>query len=669
MSKKYNKPEVAQNSKKYEKGTAHNADDLSKKKKIPEKLDMLDSIDRFFQKHQQKIFIISLILTFIVSIILFNFQISIAGDDSAYIVRASDFVKHFKYPSYQGPLYPIILSPFIFLFGINIIILKGLSVVFMLGVIWLFYKSFKDRISPFILASTLILLSINHFLLYFSSQTYNEAFFLFVQGIFFYVFFKLFIEKEKPSSRKEDYKRHILLAVCLLMLGLSKNIGNVGFGIVLFYFIIQSQWKNLLYITISFAVVFILFQGIKYMLWSDSGLQIASQGSGLMYKNYYDPTAGTETLSGFIDRLITNSNTYISCSFLAMLGFRPEVPASENIPFLTVIYYMLIVTGILLVLRKNKYLLFTGLYVFFFLVTIFIILQTTWSQLRLIIPVFPLMLLFLLSTFYYLAKTKYFAKYKIIVLLFPIIILATTADQTKEENHKIPHSLDVYEGLTPDWVSYIQASKWSDENLPKETVIACRKPTISFIYGNGRHFFGINHVPSYPVATLTDEWSNLKDKYIAVNTNDFNNVSYNFFYKSRLNENIKAIVKQDKGIFFVFEKPLEAEKFYKVLNSLTDKQVHEAGIFKTLLDNSAEIYYPDSLVEHLCRSKIEYILDASLRANIEKKGDIVNTINRYMEYVSIRYPNLFSEVMKFGDDEPTKLVKVNYENYNLPFCK
>jgi hypothetical protein len=425
-----------------------------------------------------------------------------------------------------------------------------------------------------------------------------------------------------------------------------------------------------LYLSISFFAIFILFQFIKFLLWGDAGLQFTAQGIGLLNKNYYDPTAGTETISGFINRFFENSNTYISGSFIALLGFWFNVPPENGVTAITIVYYLLFISGIIIVLRKNKFLLFTGLYAIGFLITTFFILQTIWSQLRIIIPFYPLMLIFLLSTIYYLVRIKKFSKLKLIAILFPFIILATTAFKTKEYSNKMSHSHDVYDGFTPDWVNYIKASKWSAENLPKEVIIACRKPSISFIYGKGRHFIGIDHVPSYSIESLISEWSNNRNKYIAVKTSDLSKKDFDYLASTKLNENIKATVKLEKSLFFIYEEPLyNKEKFYSELNHLTNKQIKDAGQFKNLPIKKAEVFYPDSLIRNLCRSKIQYILEASLRANVDKIDKVQNTIMRYMIFIRFRYPNMFTNVMTFGDEEPAKLIKINYENYNLPFCK
>ena len=87
------------------------------------------------------------------------------------------------------------------------------------------------------------------------------------------------------------------------------------------YFLLRGQWKNILYSIAAFGILMLVFQGIKYMLWNDGGLQFSTQGSGLMNKDYYNPQAGKEDLSGFVTRLIDNSNLYLSKHFLSIIGF------------------------------------------------------------------------------------------------------------------------------------------------------------------------------------------------------------------------------------------------------------------------------------------------------------------------------------------------------------
>ena len=77
--------------------------------------DFIDTVDQFLTKRLNLIFYLSLGLAILFSILLFDVKVGPGGDDSAYIQRAFNFVHGFIFPGYQGPLYPMVLSPFILL--------------------------------------------------------------------------------------------------------------------------------------------------------------------------------------------------------------------------------------------------------------------------------------------------------------------------------------------------------------------------------------------------------------------------------------------------------------------------------------------------------------------------------------------------------------------------
>ena len=90
---------------------------LKTKQKVESKSkDFFEKTDKFFDKQGNVFFWISLFFTILSSFLLFNLRVSEAGDDSAYILRAFELVKEFKFPSFQGPLYPMLMSIFIWFF-------------------------------------------------------------------------------------------------------------------------------------------------------------------------------------------------------------------------------------------------------------------------------------------------------------------------------------------------------------------------------------------------------------------------------------------------------------------------------------------------------------------------------------------------------------------------
>lgn len=481
------------------------------------KSDFFDKLDKFFDSKGNVFFWVSLFFTLLFSFLLFNFRVSEAGDDSAYIFRAFKFVKEFQYPSFQGPLYPIFLSVFIWIFGLNITMLKSLSLVAIIFHLYFFYRAFKGRVSGFLLIYVMLIVSFNSFVLYHASQTYSEAFFLFLQAFFFFYFFNAFVSKSESPSLKENWGSYLILGVFLLFLGLTRSIGYGGFIAVILFFILTMRWKSAAFTTGAFVLEFGLFTIIKKFLFQSTASQFSGQLNRLMQVDPFDATKGSETFSGFIDRFFGNSNLYLSKHLYKFIGFRPEILDPKTI--LTIIVYILFAVAIYFAFRKNKYLLFTGIYLTVLIGITFVIVQTRWDQDRLILVYFPFILLFLFSGIYYLGKIKSLKFIQVILPVLLIIIFFTNLNVTKKKvkanDEYLMESLagNKFYGMTPDWINYIRMSQWAAKNTPKSVMIACRKPSISFVYAK-REFYGIYRITTEDPDELLQNLKNNNVKYI-----------------------------------------------------------------------------------------------------------------------------------------------------------
>jgi hypothetical protein len=631
--------------------------------------DLLGVLNDFFDKRLGWLIWVIMGLTFLFSLLLFDLRVSLSGDDSFYIIRASDFIHSFKYPAFQGSLYPMVLSLFVAIFGINLLPLKVLSLISVMGFMYLFFIAFRSRIPSILLVIVLVAMSVNSFLLYYASQTYNEAFYIFMQMVLVLVFFRSFIDIEQPIAFKDDIKRHLWLALSLLALTLTKNMGYSAVIAVTGYFLLRGQWKNLLYSVVAFLALMLVFQGIKYVLWNDGGMQFSSQGSGLLNKDYSNPQAGKEDLAGFYTRFVDNSNLYLSKHFVSLIGLREAMPIMTVNSVVTILIYLLAIGSLLITYKKNKYLFFTGLLTGSFLLVTFLVLQTKWDQNRLIIPVMPMLLLLLISLFYYISSMQ---KYKLLQVAVPVIALlvffksfAVTAGAVKV-NQEISGR---YGGLTPDWKNYLKASEWAAENLPKDAIIACRKPSISFVYGKGRNFYGIMQLPTYSTDVFFDNWQKDESAYMLFNYAEFNGKQLKPELYRMLKENMQAMIFIGDTVFF-------ADKIHDSIMDTFKAELTLAGFnytssvnsIKSMIsdENVAKLYYPDSLLSQLQNAGVTHIITANLRRNSTKKdGMIVNTVERYMAFVQEKYPNIFSKVSQIGDDnnEPAIVLKIEYEKY------
>jgi hypothetical protein len=427
----------------------------------------------------------------------------------------------------------------------------------------------------------------------------------------------------------------------------------------------------MLYSIAAFGIVLIVFQGIKYVLWSDGGLQFSSQGSSLLNKDYYNPQAGKEDFAGFITRLIDNSNLYLSKHFVSMIGLRKVIPMMTVSSLVTLIIYILSIGSLVITFKKNRYLFFAGLLTGAFLLTSFLILQTKWDQNRLIIPAVPMLLLILLSLVYYISTIK---QYKVLQAAVPLLALLivfqslAVAATTIKEDQKISGR---FGGITPDWKNYLKASEWAAKNLPDDAIVACRKPSISFVYGNGRNFYGIMQLPTYSTDVFINNWMKNDSAYMMFNYADFNGKQLNPEFFTMLKENMLAMLFVGDTVFFA-EKVNNSNrnKFYNEIKSAGFNYISSVSTLKSLKEEGKviKLYYPDSLLYQLQNAGVTHILTANLRRNsAQKDGYIINTVERYMAFIQEKYPLIFTKVSQVGDDnnEPATIVKIEYEKYGL----
>jgi len=516
---KHNKPKKNQVSKNHKK---------PKSEKTTNK-DLLGIIDNYFSKKQMNWFWIFFAISTLFSFLLFDLRVSVGGDDSAYIIRAHDLIKDFKYPSFQGPLYPILLSVFVALFGINLFVLKILSALFLAGHLYFLFIAFKDRIPSSILIASIILISFNSYLLFYGSQTYTEALFLMAQMLFFVFFFKHFVATNKPPvAYKNIAIKYLSLGSIILSLGLIKSIGFTALFAVIIYFAFVKNWKAIGFSTIGFFSTYGIWHLLKILIWSDKKAQFSTQASTLFQKHPYDTSQGMETFGGFIQRFIDNSNIYLSRQLFKVFGLRSEIikvegtiKAVEVLPFLTILVYGLLIVAFIWAVKRNKFLLFTGIYLAVIMGVTFIMLQTLWEGTRLMIAFFPLLVLYLMAGCYYLFKFK---QLKLFQFVFPIVAIILLISEFKTSKEKIEEHQKVFRfhlrgnvtaGMTPDWVNYINMCKWAAKNVPEDKAIASRKPSIAFVY-TGKRFHGIYKITTQDPDSLLNYLYDKKIEYVVM---------------------------------------------------------------------------------------------------------------------------------------------------------
>jgi hypothetical protein len=520
------------------------------KKTIKEQIPF-EKLNMAIELHSQKMFLFIFLLCLIFSIFLFNVKIDEGGDDSTYIEAGYKYAKNFAnyYFSFNAPLYPMFLSIPIKIFGINLILLKCLSIIFTLLHLLFFYLTFRRKIDNTLLFTLLILIGLNSSILYFASQTYTEAFFLFLQSFFFYSF-ALLLNGLKAYNNKLSATLYywILTGFAIFLLSMAKNIAIIAVPAFIFFFIIKRQWLNSLYALLSYLLFKIPFELIKYVIWGNIS-QFAAQGADLLQKDPYLASEGKENLMGFVTRFIVNAQIYLSSRFFQIMGFVSEKSHEYNILTVIIIVLLLIWALYQAFKCKNDLILFSGIYTSFLVSASFIALHVYWSQTRLILIFVPLLLLMLLYGIYEIFRYYIKPFYKVYLIFASILILFTVVStiQKSKSNFKVLKKNikgDIYNGYTPDWQNYLQMSEWCGENLKETDLVACRKPSMSFIYSKGKPFYGIYKVPSDNADTLLELFKKNKVTHVLMGSLRQNPDSVNGKVISTVHNILHAIQKR-----------------------------------------------------------------------------------------------------------------------------
>ncbi len=475
-------------------------------------------LDNWFEQREKKIFFVLLFLSTLFSILLFDVKVSTGGDDSGYIERAWEFLHNGRYPYYQGPGYPLFLSLFVKFFGLNVVVLKFTSLLCQLGFVWITYITFRKRIPYTVLFALLAFISFNRFIQFYSSQTYTETFFLFLQSICFYVMMKLIDSADQSEGLldgfKKNYLKWIQFGLAFTLLSLSKSIAFVTIGSVLLYFALNKNFKHVLYVVVAFFAVRMIYQLIVTNVFgpNDSG-----QLELLLRKDLYKPELGQEDFGGMIDRFFNNLNTYFSLHIFRILNIR-GTDANKQFPALANLTGILLCVIAFLSRKRNKYIFFSSLYAIALCAGIFFGVQAKNMQDRLIIIAIPFIFLMLFYGAYQLAKSADVLQY-VLILFSAIMLLVTvgkTATQASQNSSVLTKNLggDIYYGYTPDWSNFLKMSAYAADSLPENSVVLSRKPEMSFMYGHGKKFQGQYWVSTTNADSVLMEWQRENVKYI-----------------------------------------------------------------------------------------------------------------------------------------------------------
>jgi hypothetical protein len=638
----------------------------------------LEKLDAWFEPKMNLFFFISIFLTVIFGIYLFDVKISTGGDDSSYIEMAHNFIKGKSFPTWHGPFYCIFLSIPIVIFGVNVILLKVVSFIFIIAQLVLFYYTFRKVVSPSLLALIMLVVSVNSTILYFASQTYSEAMYMFLQSLVIYLFIKNYlISKDEPGlTMRKEIVRAVVVGLFVFLASLTRNIGIIFLPVMLLVLLLDKRIRASIMLVASYFVYYFPYKLYKYFIWNTEISKGSRPFHEILLKNFYNPSAGYEDFSGMVVRFFENARLYLSKHFMISIGLHDPTTTDKSY-FITIVIAALLILALYYAIKRNRVMFFMGLSILGSMAATFIALQQSWDQMRMIIIYVPMLLLFIAWGLQQQAEKK---GYGFIYLLIPALLvliffktLDNTADKAKANKKVLAKNIkgNKYYGFTPDWQNYLLMSEWVGKNIPREVVVAARKPSMSFIYSKGRDFYGMYRFPTEtPDALLgklkqrTGELMILPNKAIQAN--------WPVELQLAIKQSNVAFVAEGSDIYGVYDfKNPTGQGVMQALNGFQVQLINSDSLLNRLKTSSQSTFAvsPDTLINNLRRGKVDYIIVASLRANPNMNtGNIINNIQRYLYFVEQKFPGILQVVQQIGtkpEEEPAWLYKINYQLYGL----
>jgi hypothetical protein len=518
---------------------------------------------------------------------------------------------------------------------------------------------------------------VNSTILYFASQTYSEALYMFLQSLMVLLFINTYValQSEPQLSLKKQVIRWFLLGFIVFLSSLTRNIGIVALLVMLLFLLTEKKILASLILLLSYIVYLIPYKIYKAVVWEVGRPKGSSQLSEILMKNPYDKSQGSEDLSGMVVRFFENARLYLSKHFMIGIGLHDPSSAEKNW-FVTFLIMAIFCITLYYAFKRSKVMFFIAIYLGASVAATFIALQKSWDQMRMVVIYFPMLILLLAWGLQQFSRRKGFGFLTVFLPLFLVFVffktLGQTLDKVKENQKVLIKNLsgNQYYGFTPDWQNFLFMSQWVGENIPDSAVVASRKPSMSFIYSKGRDFYGIYRFPSEEPLKLISSLRERTGNMVVIPNKVFDK-SFPPAVRQAIKQAAVAYVAEGNDIFGLYE---TKEPF----GSMVKKSLEEFHVGSLTTDSllnrvrvSAQSCFavsPDSLINTLRKNRVSYVIVASLRANPNMNtGNIINNIQRYLYFVEQKYPGILTLVHQIGNDaeEPAWLYRIDYNTYHL----
>lgn len=458
-----------------------------------------------FESHQFYILAV-LLLFFLVYLSIYDDKIDLNGDNMGYFASAQNLSsgKGFSYAfdangaKLAEPIgYPLLLAA-VMLFTKNLAVISFENALFMLGsIILLYFISLRLGIPKIVWILSALFIVFNATIMRYSFIHMSEASFIFFSLLGIYYYYA--INMNAPLEKQKVF--YFMLTSCLVAYFIRSG------GVVLLLALLITLMWNKKFLAAGIALAFFL---LPILSWNTRSHGENRYVSAVLAVNPYDLSQGKLTMNTAIARIKSNIDRYtrkeIPYSFFGFLQKINDPTERKDV--------VLYAIGILIVVISLFGLFFKfswkdpRLLLFLYLagtMTMLLCWPTQWFGPRFIIPILPLIILFFIKGMYDLSQwlaAKFDLKplkyvFYLLFFLIPLFIGRSQSNVAEYKNDLANARFTANSRYTPPYQNYFNLGKWAKTNLPANSIVATRKPTLFYHTYGGYTMFYPTQVKTY----------------------------------------------------------------------------------------------------------------------------------------------------------------------------
>jgi len=398
------------------------------------------------------------------------------------------------------PGYPFIISLASKFFSNDLIFIKKLNGFFLFfSIILLFFIAYSLSGNVHLAFIVGMFSLMNFQLLYYAGIVMSEIPFLFFSLACVFVFIKIDFTKDVFKNWQ-----FFVMAILVVVSYYIRSLGLALFISIFSFLLLKKYWKY----AFTFIAVFIGL--ILPWVVRNNNLESSGYVGKIWFKNIYRPEDGLMNASDWVVRIVDNISRYITVEIpSAMFNYNDSIDYQEGVVLLDWITGLIIIAVMVYGLWRLKQF---NLFILCYIIAtmgILVLWPEVWNGPRFIIGILPLFIfLFLFSIIEVIVDVlKKVVSNKLLIyigitcvsLIF-VYLYAARPIARMEVKQKAKYE--------ENYLNYFKLAEWSKRNVPKNAIVACRKPLLF-------HYFADRFVTGFKNTANQEEFvQDLMDKQV-----------------------------------------------------------------------------------------------------------------------------------------------------------